>query len=302
MPQSEDTLRQVVVVADGADVHPLERLWAGITCTVLRVASYQWAPGWHYGESVADNHVLVVSVRGEAQFSVAGRTVVLRSGGALLMPPHVSHSGRFMPGQSEPTTSFVVHFAARLDGVLDAPELLGLPSGFLPGSRRHGRIVDALGRMMIEVASQRPGAALAANGECAIVLAMLWRETVETNRGTLDSTYGDLSALVRLAPVFDLIRANYAEDISVGRLAELVHLHPVYFSSLFSRTTGLSPTRYLARYRVGRAKQLLASTSMTTDEIARRTGHGTASYLGRVFRRTVGITPGEYRRSRPPGL
>lgn len=284
-------------VEDVADVHPLEQLWAGISCTALRVASYRWAPDWRVTEWVAANHVLVVSARGEASFRLAGQACRLPDGGALLVPPNVAQSAAAVPGSTEMTEAYVVHFVARLCGMLDAPELLGLPMRFTLTQQRHDRIIEAVTRLITEVASRRPGAALAANGECMIVLAMLWRDTVERERHTVPAERSNLAQLARMAPVFKAIQLRYSQEIRLAELARVVHLHPAHFSRVFRETTGLTPFRYVARYRLSRARELLAGTELTIEEVARRTGHGSASYLTRVFRQEEGMPPGKFRKT-----
>ena len=51
-----------------------------------------------------------------------------------------------------------------------------------------------------------------------------------------------------------------------------MHLHPTYFATLFRRATGQSPLRFLVRYRIERARDLLLASDEPLGEIARRTG------------------------------
>ena len=73
-------------------------------------------------------------------------------------------------------------------------------------------------------------------------------------------------------------------------LAQTVPFHPAYFSTFFTRVVGVSPMRYLTRYRLDRARALLLGTDRTVAEIAALTGYPDASYFGRVFRRSKGCS------------
>ena len=84
----------------------------------------------------------------------------------------------------------------------------------------------------------------------------------------------------------------------IEQLAELVHLHPAYFSTLFHKATGLPPSQYLARHRLRRAREMLLSTNDSIREIATATGYRDPFYLSRAFRRAVGVSPSEYRKTR----
>jgi AraC family transcriptional regulator len=96
--------------------------------------------------------------------------------------------------------------------------------------------------------------------------------------------------------VLRLIEACCAEPLTLQRLADEVHLHPAYFATWFRHVTGMSPHRYVARYRVQRARALLLSTDQTLDQIADATGHANRSHLTRAFRRVTGLTPSQLRR------
>ena len=93
------------------------------------------------------------------------------------------------------------------------------------------------------------------------------------------------------------IQSRYAERLTLEQMADLVHLHPAYFSTIFRRATGLPPSHYLARYRLRRARDMLLSTDRSIREIAAATGFRDPFYLSRTFRRATGISPSEYRKA-----
>jgi AraC-like DNA-binding protein len=101
-----------------------------------------------------------------------------------------------------------------------------------------------------------------------------------------------------LAPVFRLIESRHAQRLTLGELADAVHLHPAYFSALFRRLVGLSPMQYIAVYRLNQVRELLLSTDLAVSEVAARTGFRDLSYLDRVFRRAEGLNPTEYRKAK----
>lgn len=65
----------------------------------------------------------------------------------------------------------------------------------------------------------------------------------------------------------------------------------------FREITGLTPVEWLNHQRVLRAQQLLESTQLSVEQVARRCGFSTAARLRPPFRRMVGVPPGEYRRT-----
>lgn len=97
--------------------------------------------------------------------------------------------------------------------------------------------------------------------------------------------------------VCDFIQSDLAADIGLAELAAILDLSPEHFCRAFKASTGLPPHSWLVQRRVERARELLAETRLTIDEIAFQVGYAAPSHLARVFRRQHGVSPAEYRRS-----
>ncbi|GAA1103711.1 hypothetical protein GCM10009642_47800 [Nocardiopsis metallicus] len=65
----------------------------------------------------------------------------------------------------------------------------------------------------------------------------------------------------------------------------------------FVAVTGLTPLRWLHHQRVHRVQELLETADDTIEQIAARTGMGTAATLRKHFRRALGVPPETYRRT-----
>lgn len=92
------------------------------------------------------------------------------------------------------------------------------------------------------------------------------------------------------------VDARYSDsDLSLRSLSETFHLNYSYTSSLFRQQTGESYISYVGRLRVSRAKYLLAQTARPMSEIAKATGFRNAQVFYYAFKKSVGITPKEYR-------
>ena len=97
------------------------------------------------------------------------------------------------------------------------------------------------------------------------------------------------------APVREYMIQNIDKTISTEELAALVCMQPNYFIRRFKAVFGVPPTMYLARLRLYKAMELLISTDMSTEQIARRVGMEDPSYFARFFKKNSGVTPREYR-------
>lgn len=69
------------------------------------------------------------------------------------------------------------------------------------------------------------------------------------------------------------------------------------FARRFTAATGTTPHAWLRNLRLSSAEELLESTDLPVEEIARRVGYGSAAVLREQFVRRRGVPPRSYRRS-----
>ncbi|WP_026930413.1 GlxA family transcriptional regulator [Glycomyces tenuis] len=83
--------------------------------------------------------------------------------------------------------------------------------------------------------------------------------------------------------------------ISLEELARHAKVSPRTLTRRFTAETGVTPFQWLLQQRLHRARELLESTGFTVDQVARRSGFGTAESLRQHMARHVGLTPSAYR-------
>ncbi|MGK2881182.1 MAG: helix-turn-helix domain-containing protein [Mycobacterium sp.] len=99
------------------------------------------------------------------------------------------------------------------------------------------------------------------------------------------------------APHLDWILSNLHEVHTVATLARRANMSARTFARKFVEETGTTPMQWVTDQRVLFARRLLEETDLDIDSIAERSGFGTATLLRHHFRRIVGVTPSDYRRS-----
>jgi len=87
------------------------------------------------------------------------------------------------------------------------------------------------------------------------------------------------------------------EQLTVTDLARHACTSERTFARTFVAETGTTPLRWLVTARVDRARELLETRDWGLDRIAAATGLGTATNLRLHLRRTLGVSPSEYRRT-----
>ncbi|MBB3109655.1 AraC-like DNA-binding protein [Paenibacillus phyllosphaerae] len=93
------------------------------------------------------------------------------------------------------------------------------------------------------------------------------------------------------------IQANFADpDLSLKHLSDRFQISGKYASHLFKLEYDMKFVDFLVQLRMQQAERLLAETDETVQNIAMQVGYANSITFGRVFKRTTGVTPGEYRR------
>lgn len=93
----------------------------------------------------------------------------------------------------------------------------------------------------------------------------------------------------------ELMDKYYAEDISLQSIASQISVNPSYLSRLFKQEKGENFITYLTRVRIEHAKTYLLSRELRVYEIADKVGYHNYTYFSKIFKKSVGLTPEEYR-------
>lgn len=97
----------------------------------------------------------------------------------------------------------------------------------------------------------------------------------------------------------DYIDENLQEEISAEMLADMVSLSQFYFQRLFKRLTNKPVQEYIKLRRLSRAIETLNTNEERILDVALDYGFSSHANFTRAFKETYGITPEEYRKTRP---
>jgi AraC family transcriptional regulator len=128
----------------------------------------------------------------------------------------------------------------------------------------------------------------------ANLLAIHLLRHYSTSRESTDAPSGKL-AMHKLRQATDYINKNLRDDLSLGRISEVLCMSPCHFAHVFKQTTGDTPHRYVADCRMEKAKYLLRETKFSVSAIAQMVGYSSQSYFSTVFRQFTGQSPLRYR-------
>lgn len=93
------------------------------------------------------------------------------------------------------------------------------------------------------------------------------------------------------------IHDNLNQPLNLSTIAAIVNYNETYVSRIFRQNTGLKLFDYIFQERITKAKQLLTTTNESINAIATITGFDSIHYFSYAFKKAIGISPSEYRRS-----
>ncbi len=116
---------------------------------------------------------------------------------------------------------------------------------------------------------------------------VMWFELYEEKVGAdKENTYVTL--------VKEFIRDNLSEQLSLGALADAVHISPNYLGKVFRLNTGEYVTDCITRMRLEKATELLRERKYNICQIADMVGISDQRYFSKLFKKHYGMTPKDY--------
>lgn len=92
-----------------------------------------------------------------------------------------------------------------------------------------------------------------------------------------------------------IFHLKYDENFSIRDYAKEHKLNYSRFIDNFTKTTGVSPRQYIIQTRMQKAMELLNSTTLSIQDISEIIGYDNPLYFSRLFKKTHGMSPSEYR-------
>jgi AraC-like DNA-binding protein len=106
----------------------------------------------------------------------------------------------------------------------------------------------------------------------------------------------------RIGRAMSLVHRDPARPWSVASLAREITMSRSAFAARFTELVGEPVMRYVTRWRMQVALDLLHHDDLSVSELASRLGYDSEAAFSRAFKRTIGISPGTVRRTPPEAL
>ncbi|MFD1955818.1 helix-turn-helix domain-containing protein [Paenibacillus thailandensis] len=232
-------------------------------------------PDWEIVKQRIRFHDLTFIVGGKSNYFVNGEKFTVEAGDIIYIPSGSIREAHTFKDQ--PMHSFAFNFTW-LEPSDDTP----LPFQTVTKNRMTTEIMDYIKEFAHVWMSKPPFYRMQARGLFQLIVHRLLANSYRRQTAHQDP---------RVNKVIKHIVDRYPEDLTIGELAKLVHLHPVYLGKLFKQQTGTSCKAYINRIRVNNAEMMLSAGGFTVSEVAERCGFQDVAYFSNVFKSVKGYPP-----------
>lgn len=279
-----------------------------IVLPFVRQADYATRLPWSYGERRLLDYLIVYIEKGHCRFTINRSVYDLNVGDFCLIQPGDLIS---LEGLTETRTPY-----AHLDffynpqrehsfptnagmTVLDAyahllqPRINNIPGFHVPHTFRpkhaelfHNKLIRMIGKW-------KEGTALSSIKVQQIGTELLL-ELLHTFGASAEEkeTHSDI-----LERVQSFVSLHLNETITVGQMADLVHLSPSRFSAVFKERYGMSPYQFLLKLRLERAMEMLIQEpKLNITQISEYCGFNNIQHFSLAFHKTFGISPSQFKK------
>ncbi len=235
---------------------------------------------WKLSDEFTIYNKLYLIEKGEIVVDSNGETMRVKAGEMLFIPPLINHVLRANAVSSKIT---YIQFSVKLGG----KDLFGnykQPLKIVLQSK--ARAVKLIKQIISDGNGLEPNRSLLTSAKICELVYLLKGEIkpfIESERVS-----GIDSAIL-------YIDANLTEQLNLSALAEKYNCSPNHFIIKFKQKTGYTPIKYISIKRIEVAKKLLETTLLPISDVMEKVGFYDASYFSKLFKKTVGCSPREYR-------
>lgn len=239
----------------------------------------------HTRPSGYPHYQLIQVIRGKGIFTLSGRTFEVEKNRGILLFPDVAHE--YHAGESPWIVNWFtfngnvvrdflneVHIAE--SGVYDMAETDLFPS--------------IIQRSLDLLKTASPTLALEGSLLVYEFLVQFSLFAVKDGEGVSQRSFGRINTVIKY------IDKHFSDPLTIDIMADVIGVTPQYLCKLFRSIVKQRPVEYLNNVRINKSKKfLLLNPYIRIDDVSRMSGYESPSYFCSIFRKTEGMSPGQFR-------
>jgi len=119
---------------------------------------------------------------------------------------------------------------------------------------------------------------------------------IETNSNENFTDKDEDSKELYVRKAVEYIQRNYSRKLTISNMAKYIGLDRSYLGSIFKQYMGMSPQRYIMKFRIDKACELMENPVLSIGDISRSVGYDDQLLFSKTFKKFKGICPKEYRK------
>ncbi|WP_298930726.1 AraC family transcriptional regulator [uncultured Allomuricauda sp.] len=249
--------------------------------------------GWHYHPEME----LVYIKGGSGKRQIGSHVSYFRDGDLILIGSNLPHCG-FTDRLTGNKSETLVHMKADFLGsdFFDIPEMKNIQKLFevaKGGIAFFGKTKTKVGEKMEILEYQTDFQRLLSILNILNQLAI--SEEIKVLNGEGFSMETEVKDNDRINIVFNHVKANFKEDISLDEIANIVSMTVPSFCRYFKKITNKTFTQFVNEYRLVHASKLLAEQPISITQVCYDSGFNNFSHFNKSFKAFTGQNPSEYR-------
>lgn len=244
----------------------------------------------------------VIIVReGYVQFLLDMHPFITKAGDILILRPHTLHSFAQFEKEEGRTDTLVFDLGLVNNSVMDlcgikyfSPLInheIEIPFVICKEDIGYQELKDKVEQVFYSYEKQKELGELEVKAAVLLFLSVLLRNFSKREKSTkrLNQTIEKMKAVVIY------IQEHYTQNISIAELSKSSNMSEYHLMRCFKQCAGMTCIEYINHCRITLASKLLCSTDLPITTIALEVGFNNISYFNKLFKRTFGITPKQYR-------
>lgn len=246
---------------------------------------------------------IIYILSGEKHIVIKNDHYIAKEKDIIIIPPGFSHE--VLPTQDDSLEYFCAHFD--LDDANFITRMIRYCDIFIEKNTTINDILADSIKKWIEIINPAFDYDFNAKMTIQIVLSELLiklntyinnQVSLETNSTLTATNYAkEIAETIKHLFKENVLSKSIIKDIKIEEIIESIGLSPGYGYQIFKQVYGFSPREYLSRLTLNEAKVLLMKPEISIEEISRKLNYNNTAHFSRQFKRWVGVSPSQYRKS-----